>query len=287
MRSRFRNGFMIQDISMLFFLVSIIAAAFMVCFSNADLRMENIILFLVLMFCVVLASFQLSTLAITCAGLQVLIFTAYKLFFSYSQGVTVPVLSYVWLVLPLFAVGSMIVFSQGRITTELENNLLKQQVEELVMIDALTGLYNIRSMYNDLERQIAYAHRTNMIFTLMIIKLRYEAELKKILNSKNYDALRQRLASIIEDNIRLEDRIYAFDDKGSVALILTCDSNGAAIIRQRIINAVNDKNAFDNITDAPIKVEIKNAYLQYTPEDNKLSAMEYVQKVESELQYDV
>jgi len=155
------------------------------------------------------------------------------------------------------------------------------------MIEPLTGLYNFRSMCNDLERQIAYSYRNSLDLTLMIIKLKYEAELKKILSTRNYDTLKQRLAGILEDSIRLEDKIYAIDDKGSVAIILTCDAAGATIVRQRIHNALSVKDAFAKITDAPIKVETRSAFVQYNKAEGRINAMEFIQKVESELQYDV
>lgn len=287
MGNRNRVNFIIQDLGMLVFLASIFVSSFIVSNSDAELKMENVIMFLVLILSIILVSFQITTLAVVCAGLQVLMYSAYKLYLNYSQGISVQLLSYAWLFLPLLAVGSMLLFLQGRLRTELENEVLKQQVEDLVMIEPLTGLYNFRSMYNDLERQIAYSYRNSLDLSLMIVKLRYESELKKILSSRNYDALIQKLASILEDCIRLEDKIYAIDNKGSVALMLTCDSEGAAIVRQRINNSLNAKDAFARITDAPIKVETRSAYVQYNKDEGRISAMELVQKVESELQYDV
>jgi GGDEF domain-containing protein len=134
---------------------------------------------------------------------------------------------------------------------------------------------------------MAYSYRNALHFTLMFVKLRYEAEFKKILSNNQYNDLKQKLAVILEDSIRLEDKIYAIDDKGSIALMLTCDSSGAAIIKQRIKNILISKATFDGIADRPIRVETNIAYLQYSKEHGKLSAMEFIQKVESELQYDV
>lgn len=287
MTYRNKVNFIMQDLGMFVFLISIFASSLLVSNSSAELKMENVIMFLILILAVILVSFQITTLATVCAGLQVLMYSAYKLYLNYSKGISIQFISYAWLFLPLIAVGSMLVFLQGRLRTELENDVLKQQVEDLVMIEPLTGLYNFRSMCNDLERQIAYSYRNSLDLTLMIVKLRYEAELKKILSNRNYDTLIQRLASKLEDCIRLEDKIYAIDDKGSIALILTCDAEGAAIVRKRINSSLNAKDAFAKITDAPIKVETRCAYVQYNKKEGRISAMELVQRVESELQYDV
>lgn len=287
MEYRSKRNFIIQELGMLLFLISIFVGALLVGNASTEHKMENIIMFLVLILAVILVSFQITTLATVCAGLQVLIYSAYKLYLSFAKGVSIELISYAWLFIPLIAVGSMLVFLQGRLKTEQENEILNQQVKELVMIEPLTGLYNFRSMCNDLERQIAYSYRNSLDLTLMIFKLKYEAELKKILSTRNYDILKQRLAGILEDSIRLEDKIYAIDDKGSIAIILTCDAEGATIVRQRINNSLSAKDAFAKITDSPIKVETRSAYVQYNKVEGRISALEFIQRVESELQYDV
>lgn len=68
----------------------------------------------------------------------------------------------------------------------------------------------------------------------MVIELCYAHELQGILTAVQFDMLKKKLAEYIEDRIRLENRIYAIDSKGSVGVICTCDRPGAEVIKGRI-----------------------------------------------------
>ena len=92
----------------------------------------------------------------------------------------IAVLSYLWLVIPGLAVLGMVLFIKGVNRLQLDNNILSKQVEDLIMIDPLTGFYNLRSMYMDIQTQISYSERNNTAITLMIIRPRYRKELKDV-----------------------------------------------------------------------------------------------------------
>lgn len=281
------TGYILQDLGMALFLGCVFASALIVGNSSSSLRIENIIMMMGLFIAVILASFKAFTLAVVVSSIQVIIFTAYKVFYTYNTGLQIEFTSYLWLFLPFITIGSIMVYLQGNIKTESENEMLREQVEELTMIEPLTGLYNLRSLYNDLGRQMAYSARNNLDISLMIIELRYESELKTILSKKNYEILRQKMALIVQDALRIEDRIYAIDEKGTLAIILTCDTEGSVIVKNRIKNKLNDKEAFSGITDSPIKVDTKIAFLQYDEKEVGTNAIAFKQRVESELQYEV
>jgi hypothetical protein len=121
----------------------------------------------------------------------------------------------------------------------------------------------------------------------MIIVLKYEAELVSILSRRNYESVLQRLAQIVVDTVRLEDKAYSIDNKGSLAVILTCDKAGGEIAMRRIRSRISEKNAFEGITDAAIKVEVKIAFMEYNKEQFGNDMIQFKQRVENELQYDV
>jgi GGDEF domain-containing protein len=168
----------------------------------------------------------------------------------------------------------------------MENTMLKEQVEELVMVDALTGLYNLRSFYYDIGRQISYAKRNKLPLTLMIVKLRYGQELQNVLSKNQYDLVKQRLVQIVTDAVRIEDRLYSIDKEGGLAAVLTCNETGAALVSGRIHSRVGEKGAFDQIADSSIKIDVKIGYVQYI-ETMGNDMTNYKKCVEKELQYDV
>jgi len=281
-----RNEILIQDVGLLLFIISLICSMGVLYAGGSALLVENSIMLFVTVVEIILVTYSMDFAAFVVIGSQIICYSVYKLFILYEKGMPISIYSFAWLILPIVIVGAMKLFISGRNRLEMENSILRQQMEELVMIDPLTGLYNLRSFYYDIDKQIRYTRRNQLPLTLMIIKLRYAQELRKILSRKNFDKLKQLLAEIIGDAIRVEDNQYSIDDDGSLAIILTCDEKGGELVRNRIRAMVGEKGAFDGITDTSIKVEVQIAYMQYREEMGNDTAL-FKQSVEKELQYDV
>lgn len=279
-------GYLMQDIGMLIF-IAIIFVSTLIC-SNAERNMllENNIMILIMFLGIVCVTFSKPTLGIIISASQTLIYTVYKLFYAYAYGTEIKPYCYFWIILPVLSVSSMLLFNKGMEKVELENAMLKKQVEKLVMIDQLTGLYNLNSFYHDFFVQIQYTRRNNIPMTLMIVKLRYEEELKRVLSKNNYELLLQRLARIVEDVIRIEDKAYSINGNGELGIILTCNADGAAIVKNRLRYNLEKKESFEGITDRAIRVSTQIAFVEYKI-DMKDDAMGFKECVEGELQYDV
>jgi GGDEF domain-containing protein len=286
MFDKIHNEILFQDIGLLAFLASIFCCMAVIWAGGTTLMTENFIMLLITVIAVILVTFSVDIAAFVTVGSQIICFTAYKLFFMYTSGASIEVISFAWLILPPAAVFSMKVFCIWRNRLELENSMLRKQVEELVVIDPLTELYNLRSFYHDLPCQISYIKRNKLPLTLMIIRLRYAQELRHLLLGRQYDMVRQRLSQIALDAIRTEDRLYSIGKDGDLAVILTCEEQGGMIVRNRIRAKVSEKDAFSNIAAASIKVDVQIAYMQYN-EETYSDAMGFKTQVENELQYDV
>lgn len=281
------TGYLFQDVGIFLLLAVIFTGALVVANGDASIYIESVVMLLGVFIGLLFAAFKMNAIAIVIAGFEILAYSAYKLYFLYAYSRDILPICYAWLLLPLVGVATMIMFVSGSQRTEIENDVLKEQVEELVMVNSLTGQYNLRSLYNDLRKQISYAERNSLPICLMLVKLRYEPELKKILSRSHYEAVIQKLSSIVEDAVRVEDRIYSIDNNGSLAIMLTCNIEGTVFVVNRIKSRVNEKEAFEGITDRAIKVEIQIATLQYSKEEFGDDVLAFKQKVESELQYDV
>lgn len=281
------TGYLLQDIGLLLLLLCLGGTALAASYADSALRSESTVMLMGCLLAILLAGFKLSSLSIVLAAFEVLVYTAYKLFCFFAESTAIEPLCYAWLFLPLFSVGAMQLFIYGNRQTELENDVLKEQVEELVMVDSLTGLYNLRSLYNDLPKQIAYAERNHMTVSLLIVKLRYGQELMKVLSRRNFETLLQKMALIVSDTVRVEDRTYSLDEDGSLGVILTCDQESSHFVRDRIRSILEKKETFEGITDRAIRVEVKIACLEYDREKYGSDMILFKQKVENELQYDV
>ena len=120
----------------------------------------------------------------------------------------------------------------------------------------------------------------------MIIRLRYPKELQKVLSRGEYENLRQKIAIITENVLRIEDGLYSIDQEGAIGVIYYADEAGAETIKKRLLNALGQKDAFDQIRGENLRVEFQIVYRQYSAE-MKQDAIHFKQLVEGELAYEV
>ncbi len=280
-------GYLFQDIGLVLLLACLFTGSLAVSYTEKSMLFEAVIMLLGTFGALLLAGFKLFGLSWVLAGLEVTIYTAYRLYLFLSYDTDIPLLSFVWIFLPILSAAAMYLFISGNRRLELENDIMREQVEELVMINPLTRLYNLRSLYNDLNIQAAYSERNKVPMTLMLIVLKYESELAGILSRSNYEGVIQRLARLVVDTVRVEDKTYSIDNKGSLAVMLTCDKAGSEIVMQRVRSRISEKDAFAGIANASIKIEVKMASLEYDRETYENDMILFKQRVENELQYDV
>lgn len=276
-----------QDVGLLVFLAGILAAALLVAFSPSEaLRMENLLMFLVLSGATVLAAYRFRYLAIALCAIQTCFYAAYRIYIGFTTGQAVPLSCYGWLALPVLTVGAMTVFMHSTYQAEVIAEMLEKQLVDQVMTDHVTGLYNLKSLYIDVERQIAYSKRNHLCLSLMLLELRYKDELTSILSSSQFDTLRVIFAELVADNIRLEDRLYALDDEGKLGIMCTCDRTGAQIMKGRIEEALEKTTKFREVLGRALRVEVRTGIFEYQ-EGLVENAIDLKKKAENEMQYDV
>ncbi|WP_026891603.1 GGDEF domain-containing protein [Lacrimispora aerotolerans] len=280
-------GYLFQDLGLVLLLACLFTGALTVSYTPRPLLFEAVLMLLFIFGALLLTGFKLFGLSIVLSGLEVLIYTAYRLYLFLAYETEIPLISFVWIFLPILSVAAMYLFVSGNRKLELENDILREQVEELVMVNPLTKLYNLRSLYHDLYIQVSYAERNKLPLSLMVIVLKYESELKSILSRQNYERVIQRLAQIVSDTVRVEDKTYSTDHKGSLAIIMTCDKEGSEIAMGRLRSRISERDAFSDIADHAIKIEVKMASMEYSREEFGDDMMQFKQRVENELQYDV
>lgn len=286
LKNEIRKGRTIQDVSILLFVVSMFISSVIMLMAAESVRIPQVVLFIASCFSILLAAYSYRYIAVMSAGTEILVFAVYMLFQHYANGLEIHWTCYVWLFLPIIFVATMLLYRYLGYKMELNNDILSTQMENLVLIHPLTGLYNLRALYIDLERQMAYSKRNNLNITLLCIQLRYARELQSMLTTNQFEQLQQTLARCTEDALRVEDRVYSVDDQGSLAAILTCDAPGALIVKNRIKHKVQETDEFYDGKSRAIKIDLRIAYLQYNPETIG-NAIEFRQKAENELQYDV
>lgn len=279
-------GKTLQDVGICILLSSFLLSAILFA-ATQDHYLEGLLMLSAMFVAVLFACFNLAGFAIVIASLGVVAFIAYKVYLILVVDENVLPISFGWILLAAMATVGALLFVNGLKKVKLENQVLKQQVEELVMIDPLTGFYNLRSMFMDTQTQISYAERNGKAISLMIIKFRYNKELKSVLKKSQYDEVIIRLSKLVFDTVRLEDRVYAIDNEGSLGVLLTCDKSGSKIVEKRLRGKLEDPAIFDGIAPSQIRVEVKIGCLQYKKEEFQRDVMLFKERVEEEVEYDL
>lgn len=286
MNKKDNSGKTLQDVGICIMLVSFLLAALLFS-ATQDLYLEGILMLTGMFVAVLFAFFRLTGFAIVIGSLEAVALLAYKVYLIVINGEDVPVISFGWIGIAAMAVVGSILFVNGLKKVQLENQVLKQQVEELVMIDPLTGFYNLRSLFMDTQTQISYAERNGKAICLMIIQLRYVKELKAVLKQSQYEEVIKRLAKLVFDTVRLEDRVYAIDSEGSLGVLLTCDKPGSKIVENRLRGKLENPAVFEGIAPTQIRVEVKIGCLQYNKEEFQRDVKLFKERVEEEVEYDI
>nr|MCR5791440.1 diguanylate cyclase [Lachnospiraceae bacterium] len=202
------EGKLLHDIGISITLAVLFACALMLALTDDELFTENLVMSIAAFITALLAYLQFVTLAIVLASVASVTYIGIKLFLLVSAGNSIEPSCFLWLVLPGLVVVGGVLYVKGQKKLQTENALLKRQVEELVMIDPLTNLYNLRSMFMDMQTQVSFAERNNQPISLMVIKLKYPAELKRALTQEQYEKTLIRVSKYVVDTVRLEDRVY-------------------------------------------------------------------------------
>lgn len=200
-----------------------------------------------------------------------------------NMGITY--ISYVWMVsIPILCITS------GRLSSSIlslqENNeLLKNKYKNLVTVDEVTGLGNIKHFYSTLEKEIGKSNRHKSNLSLMMIKLPYYKEIRKIIGEEKTYKLIKDISNIIIDSTRTEDERYYLESDMLAIIMPYTDFDGANIVKERIKKNISELNLEINQGKSYIDIDTKVAIVEY--KESIQSAIELKNLCEEELQYDV
>lgn len=286
MNNKRHDASLSRDLSMLLLLLWAFAQAVLLAMSAK----ENVTAYLVLFFCAdaaVLVSYlgrRNSGLAL--GGMVTCVWVAWKLYAFYMRGDSFYVMDYVLIPIPLIGVLAASLYEASVRSINAENALLRRQVEEQVLIDETTGLYNLRALYRDLQIMVHYCYRNDLPLTLFITQMRYEGELRRMLPAARYSELLRRLAEVVQNNVRAEDRVYCIDDRGTIAVLLTTTEEGSNVAKARIYSML-EKTDMTGVLERGTRLEMRSAAKQYDKNVYGTDMLRFKKAVEGELMYDV
>ncbi len=277
----------LRDSAVALLLLWAFAQAAMLAYGMEEMRVTYMVMIVVMDTLVLLGFMGQASMALVLSGALTCVWVSYKLYMFYAQGALLQTIDYVMVPMPMVGAVAGWMFTTAVNGLSAENVMLRRQVEELVLVDDVTGLYNARALYRDMQIMVRYGDRNHLPISLMLIQLRYETELRGLLTNTQFMELRQRLANILRDGIRVEDRAYVIDEHGTMAVLLTTTEKDSSFVRNRLAKAFSTPGSFDGLLARGTNVDLRYACKQYDYKEYGNDMMGFKRAVEKELVYDV
>lgn len=277
---------LLQDLGILLFILSLTGGAVITALGGKELLYQHIALLLAAMLTALLVVLRARTAGTIITAVSLLVFAVYKLYQRIAFRIPIEITALFWPVILLGTLGGTMLFISLYASIEGINGILNNRIEELTVMDPLTGMENMRSMISSLRRYMAFSERNGTGMGLMIVRLRYAEEIRKVLSRQQFNDLRAVLAGTVQDVLRVEDRVFSMDDAGTMGIIYFSEETGAPVVKSRIMNAVAGKDMLPGLVGQKLVVELSIVWKQYH-KDLEKDAMRYIDEVESEFAYEV
>ena len=252
---------------------------------NSNLAILDFIMLCVTFFTVMITYIGGIVIGLILCSIIIFIYASYIFYMNLVKGVEIQYISYIWMIsIPLlsFTIGKL-----GNYISQLQNANIRliENHKSLVTIDKDTGLGNIKLFYMNLDKEISKAKRHNTPCTLMMVKLPYYKEIKKIIGENKTSKLMKEISDIILSSTRNEDDSYTLENDTLAIVMPVTDLQGALIVKNRIKERIVDLNLDLKSEKNYANVDVKISIVEYR--DEIKNSMEFKLIAEEELQYDV
>lgn len=272
-----------QNMGLIALLICFFAVATIISVIEHNLLIEAIVMIAGLFIIVILAITSKKNYFLVLAGTQTVLYIGYLLAQISIDGIKLTWIRYVWMVYPAIIAIITYMYVLGNKRLEMELDVLKEKEEELVMISQVTGLYNLKSLYNDIRMQKAYAERNNLVLSLMILKVQFKTEWKKSIPIDQYHEIMREIGIVVTDVVRIEDRTYSIDDECTFGVLLICDKEGSSYVSNRVEKQLANKETLAHLIKGKFDIDVKIACKEYKKEDYGDDVILFKQMVENEL----
>lgn len=251
--------------------------------SNTDVL--NFVMICITFFTIMITYTGGKVVGLILSSVTIFLYASYIFYINLVMNIDINYICYIWMVcIPTVAITS------GKLSSNImllqnANIKLKDEYENLVRIDEQTGLGNIKLFYRDLDREMSKSKRHKIPCTLMLVKLPYYKDIKKIIGENKTNKLIKDISSVILKCTRNEDERYTIENDTIAIIMPNTDINGANIVRNRIKEGISNLNLQLIQEKGYVDIDNKVSILQYKKDIS--SAIEFKSLAQEELQYDV
>lgn len=251
---------------------------------NLGSDIENYIMVTLVMI-VALASYYLNrTFVLVIILIIDFVYTSYNFFISVVSDVKIGEGVFFWIV--IITVTAFIVSFLSEEINNLENSYTKiiSYNEKFIKVDVSTGLRNISAFMEEMPVYIKLYKRYNVHVSLILVRIKYGNRILKIVGKEYFNKVLVKCSEELSDSLRFEDRKYIVDDD-TFAFIIISDKDGASIVKNRLKKSIGELKMGKETLYNDLNIEVQIG--SYTINESINDAMEFIERAEKELEYDV
>lgn len=251
---------------------------------NLGSEVENYIMYTLVMI-VGLSSYFLSRTFILVIILIIdFIYTSYNFYISVISDVKIEAGVFFWII--IIPITAIVVSFLSEEINNLQNNYEKiiSENKKFIKVDVSTGLRNISSFMEEMPVYINLYKRYQVDVSLLLVRIKHGDRLVKIVGKEYFNKVLVKCSEELSDSLRFEDRKYIIYDD-TFAFIIVSDKDGTNIVKSRLKKAIDELRIGkeDLYNDLNIQVQVGS----YTIDDSIRDSIEFIERAEKELEYDV
>lgn len=254
-------------------------------YKNDGIKLLNIIMLSITFFTGIVTYLGGIILGLILSSIVIFVYATYLFYINLINEIEMGFFYYLWMIaIPI------VTLTIGELRNNLfiiqeDNRKLLENYENLVTINEETGLSNIKSFYRDLDKEISKAKRHNAPCTLLLMKLPYYKEIRKIIGDDNTKKLIRDISTLIISSTRNEDERYIIENDTLAIIMPNTNLNGSEVVKNRIKEGIIELNLKLKDEKEAVNIDTKISILQYN--EKIKNALEFKILAEEELQYDV
>jgi len=193
---------------------------------------------------------------------------------------------YFWMVaVPVF---SMAFAYKGKLIKKIqhENSDLRKENSELVVIDKETLLRSSQTFFDELQSYMNISSRYDIEVYLMLIKLKYNDEIAKVIGETKYNKIINEISHKIDSALREEDRKYILRDMNMFGIIFLSNKGGGKCVGNRLKETIQATKFKEDYVINKIKLEITVGMTVYD-ENTVSNPYDFFRMAEKDMEYDV
>lgn len=275
-----------SDLGFLVFLVLVFICIVYIAGSPDD-YIQNIVILNIAFLLALVTYFTTVTAGLVLNLAFIFAYGSFILYQTVSQGDTIGVSTYFWLIMTPLLTVVLWVFTASNRELQAENERLEKRTANLAAVDENTDLRNSISFQKDTDLFTGISTRYQIPLTLLVIKVKYWNEIRRLIPGEQLSEAIYDVSQLSQSSIRTNDALYLLDKEDATwGLLLFTDREGAKIVIERIKLKLQELNDTDFSNKYKVNLGLKIGAMQYDAEIIE-NPLDFIVQAKKQLEYDV